>query len=368
MTKIVDLYYIHLYNDYSGSPRVLKDAIDCGANNSGSTYIFTSKHNGFLNMANSKHVTCFYARSNHRLIQLLYYLISQFILFFKLGSYLLIGLFRNRNSTVVINTMLPFGAALASKITGAKVVYYVHETQIKPRILKSFLRFFIEHCANNVIFVSRYLMTQEKFVRPNQCVIYNGLRNDFPIVSEVNREKKFNGKLLFFAGSLKVYKGIEQLIILAKLLPEFNFLAAINCEERELDTFLMDKVLTSNISFVSRPENIHQYFCQSFAVLNLSLPDGWIETFGLSLIEGMAFGSPVVAPMVGGPTEFVNDRNGLLADSRDSQVIVNFLRYLNNSQEVWNRFSKEALSTSRDFSSIKYKESIKNFLKVNELV
>lgn len=368
MNKKVDLYYIHLFNDFSGSPRVLRDAIDSEVNDPQNTYVFSSKHNGFLDGTNCRRVNCFYARSSSRYIQLFYFLLSQVLLFIQLSYYLLVGMVNNRKSTVVINTMLPFGAALASKMIGAKIVYYVHETHVKPDILKRFLRFFIEHCATHVIFVSKYLESVESFSKPIQSVIYNGLRSDFPQVNNINLELKFSGKKIFFAGSLKEYKGVEQLITIAKHLPEFNFFAALNCEVDELNKFISIRTLPANMRMMARPKNIEIFFKNSFIVLNLSIPTGWIETFGLSLIEGMAFGSPVIGPPVGGPLEFVNDSNGLSIDSRKTQQIVDYVRYLNSSFDIWSSYSSEALITSKCFTSLEYKKSFKHYFDHNNLV
>lgn len=368
MNKPIDLYYVHLFNDFSGSPRVLRDAIDSELVDAQHTYVLTSKHKGFLDGVNAKRVSSFYARSHSRYIQLFYFLVSQFLLFIQLVSYLIAGFFQGRESTVVINTMLPFGAGAAAKLMGAKVVYYVHETHIKPELLKQFLRFFIEHGASHVIFVSKYLQSVESFSKPTQTVIYNGLRSDFSESIEINKHCKFEKKELFFAGSLKLYKGVEQLIEIALQLPKFNIIAAINCEHNELDTFINARELPLNIQFIARPDNIQTYFSTSFTVLNLSLPDGWVETFGLSLIEGMAYGSPVIAPPIGGPVEFVNGSNGALIDARDTEEVVKFITYLNSSFEIWNEFSKEALLTSRRFTSIEYKKSFKHYFKHNQLV
>jgi glycosyltransferase involved in cell wall biosynthesis len=368
MSNNVDLYYVHLFNDYSGSPRVLRDAIDSEVNQSDNTFVFTSKHAGFLDNVNAQRVNCFYARSRSRYIQLFYFLFSQVTLFGQLFCYLLIGLLKRRKSTVVINTMLPFGAGLAAKLMGANVIYYVHETYIKPELLKQFLRFFIEHCATRVIFVSKYLQSVESFVKPHQSVIYNGLRSDFPVITSVDENLKFNGKQLFFAGSLKLYKGLEQLFELATLLPEFNVVAAINCEIEELNEFLRNRTISGNVKVMARPSNIQQYFANSFVVLNLSLPDDCIETFGLSLIEGMAFGTPVIAPPIGGPVEFVDDKNGLLIDARKTQEIADFIKYLNESIDVWHTFSQHAMLISQRFSSAEYKKSFKLYFKQYNLV
>lgn len=368
MSNNVDLYYVHLFNDFSGSPRVLKDAIESEVTDSHNTYVFTSKHKGFLDDVNAQRVTCFYARSANRYVQLFYYLLSQLLLFIQLFTYLLNGALKGRQSTVVVNTMLPFGAGAISKLMRAKVVYYVHETYIKPELLKRFLRFFIEHCATNVIFVSKYLQQVETFKKPSAEVIYNGLRTDFPIVNDVNARGKFTGKQLFFAGSLKAYKGIDQLLQLALHLPSFEVIAAINCEEVELEQYKKSHTIPENMSFHIRPANIKSYFERSFLVLNLSLPDGWVETFGLSLLEGMAFGSPVISPPVGGPVEFVTSSNGLLVDSRETQKIVEFVLYLNSSFDIWNTYSQQALQTSKRFTAEEYKQSFITYFKQNHLV
>lgn len=367
MTNKIDLYYVHLFNDFSGSPRVLRDAIDSEICEADNTFVFTSHHQGFLDGVNAKRVNSFYARSNNRYIQLCYFLLSQVVLFTLLGSYLLVGLCQGRKSTIVINTMLPFGAGLIAKIMQARVVYYVHETFIKPDLLKKILRFFIEHCATHVIFVSKYLQAQESFNKPSQQVIYNGLRSDFPVITEIDKEAKFAGKTLFFAGSLKAYKGIEQLVLLAEHLPEFKVVAALNCQESELSQYLTVETAPENIRFVARPANIQQYFKASFAVLNLSLPDAWIETFGLSLIEGMAYGSPVISPPVGGPTEFVNHRNGSQIDARDTTSLVAFIRQLNSSISVWNSYSEQASISAKRFTAQEYQKSVRDFFTQHNL-
>ena len=367
MLKNTDLYYVHLFNDFSGSPRVLRDAIDSEVCDSKNTFVFTSTHKGFLDGVNANRISCFYSRSSNRLVQLFYFLLSQFFLFFQLSFYLIKSYLRKRKSLVVVNTMLPFGAGLAAKLFATRCIYYIHETYIKPDILKAFLRFFIHHCATDLIFVSKYLQNIEGFKKHSQSVIYNGLRSDFPLVKTVNKELKFSSKELFFAGSLKGYKGIEQLLLLAERLPEFKVIAALNCEEIELVNFMASRNIPINVMLYSRPANIQTYFERSFVVLNLSLPDGWIETFGLSLIEGMAYGSPVVSPLNGGPTEFVNDKNGLLVDATDIDGIVNFIRYLNSSISVWGLYSEQAFKTSKNFTNEYFSKNISHYFKQFDL-
>jgi glycosyltransferase involved in cell wall biosynthesis len=368
MPNNIDLLYVHLFNDFSGSPRVFKDAIDSNINKPSNTFVITSKHPGFLDGVSGKRINCFYARSSRRYVQLWYFLLSQVFLFLQISYLLLKGHIKGRKSTVVINTMLPFGAGIAAKLFANKVVYYIHETHIKPDILKRFFRFFIENCATNVIFVSKYLRQVEAFKKPSAEVIYNGLRTDFPVVNDVDARAKFLNKQLFFAGSLKSYKGIDQLLQLAMNLPSFEVIAAINCEKAELERYKKKNSIPENMTFLIRPSNIKSYFERSFLVLNLSLPDGWVETFGLSLLEGLSFGSPVISPPVGGPTEFVTSSNGFLVDSRETHKIVKFVLYLSSSFDVWNTYSQQALLTSKRFTAEKYKKSFKAYFLAHNLV
>ena len=53
-----------------------------------------------------------------------------------------------------------------------------------------------------------------------------------------------------------------------------------------------------------------------------------VETFGVNLIEALACGKPVVATRCGGPEDFVNERNGLLATVNDVTELANVMRQM----------------------------------------
>jgi len=361
MKKSKQLFIVHLLNDFSGSPRVLKDLIDSSLTEPCHTYLFTSQHQGFLSGVNCKLIPVFYDRSANRYFQLICFLTSQIYLFCILSAYLIKNRISGIQTTLLINTMLPFGAGLAGKLLADKVIYYVHESYVRPVLLKRFLRFVVELSSNFVIFVSNYLKENESFSRPHQVVIYNGLRSDFTLIEPISLEEKYKGKKILFASSLKEYKGTEQFISLAKALPDFNFHAAVNCTTLELDHFIKSNKIPGNMVITIRPPELKRLFLDSYLVVNLSLPDQCVETFGLSLLEGMALGSPVVAPPVGGPVEFVSSANGLKIDSRETQAIVDFVRSIDGSFQRWKMLSEQAFETSKRFSSENYKKNIRNF-------
>ena len=357
------IYYIHLFNDYSGSPRVLCDAINSSLGNKENSYILTSQHLGFLDGSHAKHIKLYYKRVNSKLLQLLFFFIAQLLLFMKLSLLLIKNKIKKQKSIVIVNTMLPFSAAIPAYFFADKLICYIHETKLKPRLFKSFLRFFIEHFASDVFFVSHFLQKEESFKKPNQYVIHNGLRSDFCAPKKLDLIMKHKKKQILFAGSLKGYKGINELVEISRRIPN-NVVGALNCEKCELDEFISNQVdLPSNLNLVARPKNLQKLYEESFLVLNLSRPDAWVETFGLSLLEGMAFGCPVIAPPIGGPTEFVNSNNGVLIDSSDYTKITQFIKRINASIEEWLIMSKSATETSSNFTTKNFQDNFRKHLK-----
>lgn len=77
--------------------------------------------------------------------------------------------------------------------------------------------------------------------------------------------------------------------------------------------------------------------------MNLSLPNLWIETFGMTLIEGFYFGSPCIAFNYGGPKEIVhNNKNGILIESDSINEIISSIRIITKDLNQYQSFSKNA--------------------------
>ena len=65
------------------------------------------------------------------------------------------------------------------------------------------------------------------------------------------------------------------------------------------------------------------------------------ETFGITLIEAMACGKPVVATRSGGPEFFVDDKNGLLVPTGDRDALALALTRI---RETHSSYDPESIS------------------------
>ena len=78
-------------------------------------------------------------------------------------------------------------------------------------------------------------------------------------------------------------------------------------------------------------------------VVNLSRTDEWIETFGLTILEAMTFGIPVIAPPIGGPTELIDDGyNGFLISSYNIDALEKKITELSKNKSLCMEISNKA--------------------------
>ncbi|MGF1539573.1 MAG: glycosyltransferase family 4 protein [Pleurocapsa sp.] len=183
------------------------------------------------------------------------------------------------------------------------------------------------------------------------CTVNNGVDANYFVPPLSSRpQNRANVPHLLFVGRISPEKGIHDLIeafiqvteqypqavltivgphiVVAK---EFLFDLQPEPEVRALEAFysldylqyLKSRVpshLSSQIIFVgSLPQNqLLSYYHQADVVINPSLS----EAFGMSLVEAMATGTPVIATTIGGMPEIVDDgTNGLLVGPGNPQAL-----------------------------------------------
>lgn len=351
------IIFVHLFNDRSGSPKILRDVINALCQEGHEAEVLTSSHsNGFLESLPAKKRFIFYKRSENKILTLFFYIISQVYLFFFCLRYI------RKDAVFHINTLMPFGAAVAAFVMRKKVVYHIHETSIKPKVLKVFLRFIVGLTANEIIYVSKFLSEAEPFNNVSSMVIYNSVEA-VESTTKLFCLKEFNVLMIC---SLKKYKGVDEFLRLASLfdivLPEFKFVLVLNATKEEVDVYFSGCHRPSNLIIYSRQCNPSVFYKDADILVNLSRPDEWVETYGLTIVEGMSYGLPVIVPTVGGPSEIVtHGKEGYLISCYDLDKVKDCILLLASDKTLYSELSDSAKQRSLDFSPQVYKNNIINF-------
>lgn len=334
------IFAFHLLNDFSGSPKVLGQLLKGWVQEGFDVHMVTcSGRTGFLSDIPGVHYRYFWYRwAANPWLRLLHLVWSQVLLFWGLVFVV------RRGDMVYINTVLPFGAAFLGKIKGCTVIYHFHETSMKPVLLKKILFGIAKWAAHEVIYVSHYLAAQEPFPATRSHVLYNAIEPDFATkAARYRRPHPAPPTNVLMVCSLKDYKGTREFLQLAADHPGYQFRLVVNASASDMEVWLGGATLPDNIQLFPTQTDVHPFYQWAHVVVNLSRPDGWIETFGLTIIEGMAYGLPAIVPPVGGITELVEEgKNGYLVDSRDRALLNQRLQAMMQDQAIYEQMSQAA--------------------------
>ena len=181
----------HLYNDFSGSPKVLSSILQKLAEDGISIDLVTSDGIGALSFLHNYENVHFYGYnysfSSNRFIVTLRYFVIQIYLFFialKLGS---------KNTVFYVNTILQIGAVLAGRLLGTRVVYHYHENAFIKSALYRILAKLMQKMASDIICVSDY---QRSYLnrKNNVHTVPNALTDDFVQKLRPDFERGFKNK------------------------------------------------------------------------------------------------------------------------------------------------------------------------------
>jgi len=339
---------VHLLNDYSGSPLVFSEAIKGLVASGHKVDLYTSHGTeGFLTGLPVRTITFPYRFHSNKYMRLLAFSASQLLLFIRMLKYY------GQPVDFYINTILPFGAAMAGKVMGKKVIYHLHETSINPPAFKKFLQVIAESTANTAIYVSHFLMKSDPLRGVASSVVYNALPDEFVDKANSFRLHKIADRSQFnvlMICSLKTYKGVPEFTDLAKRMPHIHFDLVLNANRENINRFFEGKNLPANLVIYEATNNVHPFYEKANLVLNLSRPDQWVETFGMTILEAMCYGIPVIAPPVGGVTELVKPNiNGYLKDVRSQHDMQNTIHQIYADPNLCRRLSEQAILTAEKF-------------------
>lgn len=352
----------HLFNDYSGSPRVLHNTIE-GLLERGYDIDLITSRGGILDTIKHPRLSVRhygYRFSSNPAVTMLRYAWAQLLTFGIALTYA----FR-KDTIFYINTILPVGPALAGRLTRKKVIYHYHENaSVKSGFYRA-LCAAMQRMAHRIICVSNYqasLLTRRKDVH----VIPNTLDEQFLAQLRPNPYEAFERKTVLMLSSLKAYKGTKEFLQLAEALPDYRFELVINDTQQAINAWLTAECINpaANVAIYPRTTDIASFYNRASLVLNLSNPDLVIETFGLTALEAMADALPVIVPPVGGIAELVDHGvNGYKVDLRDFENLKSKICGILSDKSLYLHLSENAFKSSQEFSRAKHLDCLTLLLK-----
>ncbi|WP_366184851.1 glycosyltransferase family 4 protein [Flavobacterium ovatum] len=336
----------HVNNGFTGSPNVLATVVQGLFNENYDVALVTSFNNsGFLSNVNcSRKKNISYIFKKNKFLRLI-----QFLKFQLFSGIFLFGI--NKKDVIYLNTIQPFFPAVIAKLKGNRIIYHFHESYPKMSLFTKFLYFVVEITANEIICVSEYVLNQlNDKCQKKAIVIHNSLSSDY-FDKQIKVPKVASRKRILMVSSAREYKGIFEFCKLAILLDEYDFTLVCDASKQDILLLFHDYKTIRNLEIVETQTNLHPFYSKTDLIVNFSIPSLFIETFGLTILEGMTYGIPCIVPPVGGITELVQEgSNGYKVDSRETTELIRKIKLILNDELKYKKMSDASIYFSKNFS------------------
>ncbi len=198
----------------------------------------------------------------------------------------------------------------------------------------------------------------------DSIVFYNPIPN-----RGMSRTECHNHNILFVGRLDKYHKGLEYLVTIMKetssQISEAKYFIVGDGPDRQ---WLVDEVknvgLEEQVIFVGKTNDVDRYYCDATVLLQTSRFEG----FGMTIVEAMSHGVPIVSFHNYGPDEIIQDDvNGYLIEKFDTDKFSERVVALSNNESERKRISDACLERAQDFfverKVIQFNEIVSNLLK-----
>lgn len=333
--------FVHPQNDYTGSTRVLANIIETEYSDQLVKVICLDPfHMGFLSEL-----------PNVEIVKLpMFSLFARPVKYFtriiaNLYTKKMIKKYANDCDIVYLNTLMAYAGAKPALKLGKKIIWHVHEKFLRNNATKRLTERIFNSTPAHRIFVSKY--TKESYPDKSECtweIKYNKLSRSFLKRVCVLPVEKRDLKNILMITSLSEAKGTYMFVEVANNMPDLNFTMIVSNTQQNIRNFFKGIKLPGNLTILPTQSDIHPFLKKTSLLLNLSNPKMWIETYGMTILEGMAYGLPSIAPNVGGPVELINNAyNGYIVDTTKSKDIIDAINKCLSNPEFYKILSLNAL-------------------------
>ena len=249
-------------------------------------------------------------------------------------------------------------ATLPARIIGLKVIWVEHVT-FERWLTKNPLKYLYRYLASlvTIVAISRVIKQQLiddiRIKQKGITVIYIGI----DLTRFKMKEYRWQNSARYNVGCvarIEPEKGIEFLLQAVKLVKEFiPFMRLIivgeGRERRRLEWLSERLDLKEIIQWVGYQKEVEKWYSYFDVYV---LPSVKRESFGITLVEAMASGIPVIASRIGGTVEVIDHKKtGLLAEPGSSRDLADQLLYLfNNRGEIGAMAKRARAKVEKEFS------------------
>ncbi len=250
-----------------------------------------------------------------------------------------------------------FTAVRANSMAGSPAAVVLSRHQVKPGKNDGLHRRLYSRL-DKMVFVSR--LAQEKFLSSGvelpegkACVVYNSIRLPERIEEGENLRARYglaaDTPLVVFTGRLVPEKGADVLIEAMAAIPGAACVVVGSGDEeyvRGLHALAAQHGVDDRVFFHGYCSDVFPLVVQADVGV---VPSRFREPFGLSVIEFMALGKPVVTTDNGGQKEYMHDgEDGLLVPPEDASALAGAVGRLLADGQLRRRIGENAARTFRE--------------------
>jgi glycosyltransferase involved in cell wall biosynthesis len=198
-----------------------------------------------------------------------------------------------------------------------------------------------------------YLQTKYGLDRARISVIPNGV--ELETFRPTERTRRGKRSSILYVGRFSEEKGIFDLLdaipyVLEKIPgASFTFVGDDGDTARKIRQIVQRGGISRNVTILG--PKFGGALADAYADADVFVAPSLYETFGITILEAMAVGLPVVATAVGGIPELVRDMvNGILVQRSDHEKLAEAIIKLLSNRELATRISQSNIAKARSYS------------------